>query len=319
MMNGKLIANKYYRRYQAGVALITAILVTALASVMAVAMVTHQQLDIRRTGNIIDSERAYVFALGIEAWASQWMLSRDPRDKDSLDEGWAIGVPAMTVEDAKVAGHLEDLQGRFNINNLVKPDSGKQNTPEVERFKRLLEAFEINTNVANAVIDWIDSDQDTTFPDGAEDSEYMAQPTPYRAANMLMVSPSELLLVKGITPEIYAKLAPHVSALPVTTHINVNTATVPVIMALADGITAADAQMIIDTRGQKGFKSIAEFTQLPMLKNRPGLNAGINITSNYFLVDANATLGAHGKMRLFAVIERRQDKVAVLMRGQGVY
>lgn len=54
---------------QTGVALITAMLVVALASVAAVAMTSRQQLDIRRTGNILHADQAYLYALGGELWA----------------------------------------------------------------------------------------------------------------------------------------------------------------------------------------------------------------------------------------------------------
>ena len=50
-------------RQQRGVALITALLITAIATIAAVAMASRQQIDIRRTGNIIDIDRA---------WSKEW-------------------------------------------------------------------------------------------------------------------------------------------------------------------------------------------------------------------------------------------------------
>src|SRR3569623_366557 len=206
-----------------GVALITAVLITAVIAVAAVAMAAQQKLDVRRTANMIDGERAYVFALGVESWVQQ-VLARDRRDNqtDHLGEAWAKQLPAITVEGAVLAGRLEDLQGRFNLNNLV--DKDKVSAVDVARFQRLLTSLAIDPNISNAVVDWIDPDADTTYPDGAEDAEYLRATPPYRAANRPMASASELLLVRGVTSEIYLKLAPVVAALPGRTAINVNTA-----------------------------------------------------------------------------------------------
>lgn len=299
-----------------GVALITAVLITAIASVIAITMVSQQQLDIRRSGNLLDGDRAYVFALGVEAWAMH-VLDRDKRDKDSLDEDWAKILPAITVEGGKVAGALEDLQGRFNINNLLK--DGKPSPLDVERFNRLLQSLEISQPITESIIDWLDPDTDITFPDGAEDSEYMGRKLPYRTANTAMLSTSELLLVKGVTPEMYYALAPYIVALPERTAINVNTAKDKVLMAVVPDITAADAVAIADIRKEKAFQTIDEFRQLPVLSGRTVPTEGINVLSSFFLLDASANFGDHGKTRLFSLFSRKPAKIQVVMRGQGIY
>ncbi len=157
---------------QQGVALITALLITALVTVIAVAMASAQQLDIRRTANIMDTDRAYVFALGVESWAKQ-ILKRDLQNSqmDDLTENWAVVLPPLSVEGATVSGHIVDMTGRFNLNNLVQ--GGKANPLAVQRFQRLLTAVGLNPDLALAVVDWIDPDSQASFPMGAEDSEYM--------------------------------------------------------------------------------------------------------------------------------------------------
>ena len=45
-----------------GVALLTALLVVALVTVAAVAMVARQSLDIHRTANVLDADRAWQVA-----------------------------------------------------------------------------------------------------------------------------------------------------------------------------------------------------------------------------------------------------------------
>jgi len=300
-----------------GVALITAVLITAVIAVAAVAMAAQQKLDVRRTANMIDGERAYVFALGVESWVQQ-VLARDRRDNqtDHLGEAWAKQLPAITVEGAVLAGRLEDLQGRFNLNNLV--DKDKVSAVDVARFQRLLTSLAIDPNISNAVVDWIDPDADTTYPDGAEDAEYLRATPPYRAANRPMASASELLLVRGVTSEIYQKLAPVVAALPGRTAINVNTAPKAVLMALGEGITAEDADALIAAREKDGFASVQIFLQQPALAGRAVQQDGLSVATDYFLLDTAAQFG-RGQARLFSLLYRNNGAVQVVARAQGSY
>lgn len=302
---------------QAGVALITAVLIAAVIAVIAMSMAAEQKLDVRRTANVIEGERAYVFALGVESWVGQ-VLARDKRDNqtDHLGEPWALQLPPITVEGAVVAGRIEDMQGRFNLNNLL--DNGKPSPLDVQRFQNLLGVLGLDPNLANAVIDWLDPDADLSFPGGAEDGEYLRAATPYRAANRLMQSPSELLLVHGVTAEIYQQLAALVSALPERTDINVNTAPNDVLMALAPDISAEDAEALIETREENGFASVESFLQHPALAGRAVDVAGLSVASDYFLLDG-ATQFGRGKMRLYSLLHREGGGARVLARGQGTY
>lgn len=302
---------------QRGVALITAVLITAVIAVAAVAMAAQQKLDVRRTANLIDGERAYTFALGVESWVQQ-VLVRDRRNNqiDHLGEDWAQRLPAITVEGAVIGGRLEDLQGRFNLNNLV--DQGKASPPDVERFQRLLGQLEIDPNLVFAVVDWIDPDADTSFPNGAEDAEYLRASPPYRTANRPMASASELLLVQGVKSEVYQKLAPFVTALPTRTAININTAPAPVLMMLGQGITESDAEALIEARAKDGFPNVQAFLQHDALAGR-GVNAeNLSVSSDYFLLDAAAQYG-RGQTRLYSVLHRADTAARVVMRGLGTY
>ena len=339
------------RSKQRGVALITAILVTTLAAIMAVSLISQQRLEIRRTGNVLESERAYVFALGVEGWVKH-ILDRDERKKDSLDEDWALNLPPILVEGAQLAGRIEDMQARFNLNNLVK--AGKLSQPDYQVFQRLLSALGVTPDIANAVVDWIDEDVDPMSPGGGEDDDYSSLPQPYRAANRPMTSASELMLVKGVTPEIYLQLAPFVVALPGPhTPININTATAPVLAALVDGLSLNDAQSIATRRETKSFDSLQEFlqegeiaklkTERPRGENEPvdvqkkldknkqtqaDGGAGTNsilaanmagVTSKFFMLNAAVRFGDRGKADLYSLFWRDGHKVSVVLRSQGVY
>lgn len=304
------------RSRQRGVAIITAIFYTVLASILAVSLVSTLQLEIRRTGNVIDNDRAYVFGLGVEAWVTQLLL-RDDAKKDSLDEDWAIVLPPIVVEGGQIAGRIEDMQGRFNLNNLVI--EGKRSEPDVQRFNRLLQVLGITAEITPAIVDWLDEDAEPSFPDGAEDDAYYSQPVPYRAANRLMASPSELRLIKGVTPEIFDLIEPYVTALPQRTALNVNTASAPLLATITDGMTLADGETLIELRDEESFPNVDQFLQQPVFQDKEGIQSeALSVTTEYFLVDAQTQYGERGKLRLFSLLQRKGGKVATVMRAEGV-
>jgi general secretion pathway protein K len=305
------------RRHNQGVALITAVLITAAIAIAAVAMAAQQHLDVRRTANIIDGDRSYVFALGVESWAMQ-ILIRDRRDNqtDNLHEDWASQLPPISVEGAMVTGHIEDMQGRFNLNNLIK--DGKLSPLDMERFQRLLTIVDLDPNLADAVVDWIDADSDVTQPAGAEDPQYLRADVPYRAANRFMVSASELLLVQGFSADVYQKIEPYVCALPARTSINVNTTSKEILMSLADNVNENDAQQLIDDRGDKGYASLDTFLQDKALAGRGVKKDGLSVASDYFLLDA-ATKFDRAQTHLYSLLARNTTGINVIYRGQGAF
>ncbi len=306
------------RREQRGIALITAMLVTAIAATAAVNMASRQQIDFRRSENLFGADQGYLFALGVESWASQ-ILRRDAQEGniDSLDEDWAVTLPPIAVEGAVLSGGIEDLQSRFNLNNLIKNNAVSE--PDLKRFKRLLKNLEIDEAVADAVVDWLDSDTSPLLPDGAEDVDYLILSPGYRTANAPLVSPSELLLIKGIDQAAFEKLEPYVQCVPVRTSINVNTAPPAVLMMLADGLTQADAEQIRDDRTDKHFDSASEFTNLPVIKGLGQNFTDISVTSHYFMVRANTEYG-HSRVQATIILSRNdKGQTETILRSQGGY
>ncbi len=314
-MNNNSSPDKPHR----GIALITALLVTAIAAIIAANMASRQQLDIHRSRNLLAQEQAWAFAIGIEAWASQ-ILTRDAGagKTDHTGEDWAVSLPPLTVEGAVISGQLEDLQGRFNINNLLL-DDGKPSSVDLARFRRLLESLGGDEKLANAVLDWLDDDESPHLPGGAEDTDYLIKNPPYRTANHLMSSPSELRLIDGFDTSLYEKLAPFLQALPERTAININTATAQVLMTLNNNITKSDAEQLIEQRGDQGFATVDEFKQLPFIKNLAQNLVGIAVNSDYFLLTADVALDS-SRLQLHSILARNKEgHVNVQMRSQGGY
>jgi general secretion pathway protein K len=216
------------------VALITAVLMVALATMLAVDVGYRGFLDQRRSGTLFALDQGFQIALGAEAWAADF-LKRDLQESqtDHFGETWARPLPPLPIEGGTVEGRLEDMQGRFNLNNLIHTD-GTPNPTAVKQLERILAMLELEPRWATAMADWIDQDTQPGFPDGAEDTVYTGMDPPHLAANMPITRASELLVLPGFGPERYAQLKPYVSALPVGTPLNVCTAPGVVLDALSD-------------------------------------------------------------------------------------
>lgn len=300
---------------QGGVALVTALLVVALATVAAVRLASRQALDVRRSASVLDRAQALAYAEGIEAWAAR-LLRRDQLDNevDHPGEDWAKALPPITVPGGQLSGRLEDLQGRFNINNLRTPDGGID-AHELERFRRLLTLLGLPVEIADAVADWLDADLEARAPGGAEDTEYLTRTPPYRAANRPLASLSELRLVKGVDAAAWRKLAPVLTALPEPTPINVNTASATVLRLLDPTLTEAEAQGLVEARGRKGFASLQDFLAQEQLAGRRLDTAGWSVSSHYFLLRADVRMGsAHLPLR--AVLHRDETGVHLVRQAQ---
>ncbi len=239
-----------------GVALITAMLITAMATLIAANLAWDNALDVRRTMVLLARDQAIQIALGAESWVIG-ILHQDLEDSetDHLAEIWATELPGLPIEGGEVFGAVADLQGRFNINNLID-EHGAIHEESLEQFRRLLNALGLDQRFAGVAADWLDSDIDASFPDGAEDSIYTGMIPPYRTANQTLSSVSELAALDGMDRLTFITLQPHITALPGRTTINVNTATGAVLQSLDENVTLADVESLIAEREAAGFADI---------------------------------------------------------------
>jgi len=304
---------------QRGVAIITALLIVAIATTVSVAISTRLQLDVRRTGNIIAGDQAYLYTLAAESW-SQRILKEDRKENeiDHLGENWAIELPPLPVEGGYIQGKLTDLQSCFNINSLLGADADI--TLARTRLERLLVNLKIDKANTQAIIDWLDDDLQTTIPDGAEDVYYMNLERPYRTANAPMQSISELRLIKGFeNSDVYDTLLPHVCAFGVNTPININTAAAEVLRSLADELSDADVEKIIEQRNESAFVDINAFTGFNDLKTKIADTQGLSVDTEYFMLQTESTIG-QVRVITYSIIHRSNDgNTTIIARSQGVY
>ena len=281
-------------RKQRGVALLIALLAVALAVILIASLLDRGELAYARTRNVLRGEQAIAYADGLEAYAAQ-ILQRDLEQEPGLDtfsDAWAVPLPPQQVPGGRIAARMSDLNGCFNLNNLSADLPVAQRNVWRKRMRFLLVALELDPALAGAIVDWIDADTNIDAEGGAEDSAYLAQAVPYRPANRVFAHVSELRLVRGVSGEIYARLAPEVCAVPPGTSINLNTASVAVLMSLDSRMTAVLAERIRQN-GQAHWadldSALAEAGQQGVVLEAPD-RVDLGVTSSYFLARGEITL-----------------------------
>ena len=340
---------------QNGVALITALIITTIAVSLAATVIYRQQIQIRLSSNIAHLEQAYLYANGIEDWAGTILKKSfdDHKDYDSLEDDWATGgkLISLPIDGGVMNGQLFDLQGRINLNSLARPvpppvkltnpDGTIINPPPIQkpdiakitRYRLLNIIQEIDPdsemgppqNFAQVVKDWIDKDQingnkkpeGESSGSGAESPYYQSLEPAYFSANTLMVSPTEIRLLKDMKKEVYTKLLPLVSTLPIQdkTPININTAGEEVLRSL--GFDPGAAQDIIQERKINPFKKI-DSSFLTNIMNQQGQNIekkDLDVKSSYFLLKGSVSIN-NARVFIYSVLKRdkKNGKVSVIMR-----
>jgi general secretion pathway protein K len=266
-----------------GVAVITAILIVAVAASAATLMLAQQSAMVDQAMLVAARAQADSYARAGLDWA-RGVLQEDARSGDKVDyagEGWAQPIAALPVERAIVSGSIADEQGKFNLNNLVR--DRQRSERDVQDFQRLLAALGLDPALADAVVDWIDSDSDLSGPGGAEDAYYLSLRKPYRAANAAMMQVEELYQVRGFDAKAVARLRPYVTALPANTAVNVNTASSLVLRALLpDRGEQIDAQLKV--RDAKPLRSKDDIKRWAGRALTAAEDERLDVGSSYFYV-----------------------------------
>ena len=265
---------------QAGVAAITAILIVAVAASAAAVMLAQQSAMLDQSMLVATRAQADLYAQAGLDWA-RGVLAEDARNgkTDTLKEPWAQPIVGLPVERAMVAGSIADEQGKLNLNNLV--DATRRSDPDMKAFGRLLASQGLSPDLAEAVLDWIDPDSDLAGNGGAEDPYYLALPHPYRAPNAPMTQVEELYRIRGFDKAAVAKVKPYVSALPVRTPLNVNTASDVVLAAVLD-VPLAKAAELVEERDRKPFASAQEFGDRARKLGVASVPATLSAGSDFF-------------------------------------
>jgi general secretion pathway protein K len=296
---------------QRGVAVVVAVLIVALATSTASYILWHQSLWVRQVENLTLRAQAETLTRAAAHWAAA-ILAADNAAVDHLGEAWARRMPAFGAESGQLIGVIGDEQAKLNVNNLAR--GGGPATRDVLAFQRLFASLGISGALTATLIDWLDEDDGVTQPNGAEDQYYLALEPPYRAANRRAVDLSELARVKGFTVETVARLAPYVTALPIETAVNVNTAPAAVLQAAIPSLSASDAARLVENRTRQPFASRDEFLRALPGGSATPVDAQIDVKSRFFSAEATVQIArmVTGYRVLLDRGEQNRPRIAML-------
>jgi general secretion pathway protein K len=322
---------------QRGVALIIALILVALATILATKLSFDGFLEQRRTIGVLAAEQSLHFGMGAEALAAEALIQdlQSSASLTTLTGPWAQATQPLPITPdndpegepiGTLQGALEDMMGRFNLNSLARlgPDGKTEDPHPLEQFQRLLVSVGVEPKWAGLARDWIDQDDIVSSPDGAEDSVYTSQTPPYRAGNWPMMSPSELMNLPGFGADRYRKIAPYVTALPnANTWINICTAPALVLESLVEGLNgewSGNPAILANGRKSGCFPDKATFTNVATSfagpKAMANIGSPIDTKSSYFQLTTRVTLGTT-EFTLYSLLFRGSSKVTPLLRSFG--
>lgn len=307
---------------QRGIALLTILVMVALATILAATIAKRQTNTSENTGYLMRQDQSLLYAKSAEAFFSELLIqdSDNGGNIDHLQENWAKPMPAFPVDDGFVSGRLLDESGKFNLNNLLKADGSVDDSAR-RWFEKLLQRVGLPAELSQAVIDWQDADDETTGAMGAESNYYQGLDPSYLASNTKFHQVEELKLVRGFEGKNYDLIAPYVTALPEATKINMNTAA-PLLLASID--PKIDVKMLEQELKAKQaeltyFNSVEDLWKLNTFsgiepQNKTDAAAWLDSKSNYFTAQIEVVLSER-KRQFTSAMMRKDKQVTVYSRS----
>ncbi len=278
---------------QNGAVLVIVLWVLAMLTAIGMGMSYRSGLDIRRASAVTGKTQSLALAqaaiqrVGYElardnasydAWTDPWSNNKDLFDRYRMQTGSYTVAHKIPGSEQTLYG-AGDEQSRLNANTASK-----------EMWERLLRAEDESPDLAEAILDWIDADSNARFH-GAEAYDYALGDNPYRPRNGKMLMPEELLLVKGVTPSLFAKLAPHLTVVG-DGRVNINTAGERVLSAI--GLPADLVDKIARYRkgvdGKEGTEDDGVFRDLTRVADSLQTTESVSNTDRFALVNLTGLL-----------------------------
>jgi len=299
-----------------GVALLMALLVLALLTALILEFDAEARREYREAAAFRDNYKAGMLTRAA-VQAARAVLQQDfLRDKqtgeqyDGPMDPWAIPIKNYAIGDGQLSASIQDERGKLNLNDLAVSGGDQiQLKARVTRVRRLFELLHLNPDLVDALIDWMDED-DNPQPAGAESLYYQSQKPAYRAANAPLQSLGDLRLIKGFTPEVIKQLSPYVTVYPLEggSPVNINTADPTVIQSLDPDITRSMAAEIAQGRPFKTkeeLNRIGSFVDIGAKLRASG--TVYDVKTEYFSAWLSITVNESTKTS-FAVLHRDASK-----------
>ena len=282
-----------------GAALIIVILMRSVLVAGALELNRSTRVDIYDAANLSDGIRlTYVAKSGFHGAAA--LIVNTQSDYDTLRDPWAkadaLSAQSATLfSDARFMVRAEDEHGKIPLNKLVTGNAVNANVREMLVRLLSLPGFDLSQQqageIVDAIIDWIDEDNEVTGA-GAESAYYAAQGFAYPAKNGPLDCIEELLMVRGITGEIFAGTSERPGLADLLTlygtgAVNLNTAPKMVLRALSDDVTeeAADKMDLYRRADGNDLSGVDWYRRIAGLENVEIKAEMIeNVKSNYFRI-----------------------------------
>jgi general secretion pathway protein K len=316
------------RSGERGIALVTTLLIIALLVAVTVEFNRNAVADIEVTSNFVDEKKIlYTTISGVNALKELLMLDSQFSKADTLFEEWNQGEAyfasaSSLLEEGTVTGDITDEDGKICVNTLVNAEGSLDGT-QSRRWERLLSQPQFGLipeeifRIIHGVKDWIDPDNDVSGIYGAENSYYRGKGV--RCKNGPMDTIEEMLLVRGVTEEIFFGDKYREGIRPCFTvygdgSININTAPVPVLLALSENMNQSVAKELDDFRRDptnRGRLREVEWyrTFWPYEELLP--EKSLKTTSSFFSVWLQGKLRESTK-RVRAVIQRTTEDARIV-------
>ncbi|NTX31897.1 type II secretion system minor pseudopilin GspK [Burkholderia pyrrocinia] len=283
-----------HARHERGIAIVTVLLVVALAATLAASVLWRQQVATRDVENQrLATQTMWVERAAVE-WARATLRAQSATSNVTfVGQPWSLPVADVQLSDllpsdalavnaelsrAWISGSVEDAQARFNLMNLVSrvaPGKPWQSNGEgVLAYRRLLGQLSLEPALAQQTADYmLRSLRDANGPGGWP---------------LQLVSVDDLARIPGYDAHAIETLAPFVTILPDLTVVNANTATEPVLVAAIPTLSPSQAKRLVDRRATAYFVSTGDIAEylLPAQGGNPTLPDGsaVGVTSGYFIV-----------------------------------
>lgn len=306
-------------RSERGVALLTILVMVALATILAAGIAQQQANTAESTAYLMRQNQSLMYAKSAEAFFSE-LLKDDAENAgqiDHLQENWAKPMPTFPVEDGFVAGTLEDETGKFNLNSLIN-DEGAVNENAKKWFELILVRANLPAQLSEAVIDWQDENDETAGAMGAESSYYRGLQDAPLPPNAKFHDVEELKLIRGFENGNHKLIAPYVSALSSRdTKVNINTASPFLLASIDEALDVNSVKQALDQKQAKleHFESVNDLWALSPFseaatEKREAVNALLGVQSVQFKAKIQVEFG--GRKRQFSSEMVRKDKTVYI-------